>query len=93
MRACTVPDMDTTTAAGHPTRTERMIELRAKLAAHEQVWQELRAQSRALAIELITVEQISMLRTAELSGHHRATIKTWLDIHNAEVRGQQREKG
>lgn len=75
------------------SRTEQMAELRAKLAAHEQTWKELRAQSRALTVELITVEGLSMLRASELSGHHRSTVKTWLDIHNAEVRGQQREKG
>jgi metal-responsive CopG/Arc/MetJ family transcriptional regulator len=62
------------------------------LAEHEREWQNMRAQSRALSMALITQHGYSMNAVAQLSGHHRATIKIWLDIHNAETKKGRRNE-
>lgn len=55
-------------------------------------WKDLRALSRKITLELITEHGISVAKAAKLSGHSRVTIKTWLDVLNAEEKGRQSQK-
>lgn len=50
-----------------------------------------RAHSRKLTLELITEHGVSVAKAAQLSGHHRATIKIWLDLWNAEHKWDVKE--
>jgi hypothetical protein len=70
-------------------RLEALRETRAKCEALEREWKHWRNQSRILSLELISEDKLSMQRVAQLSGHHRATIKVWLDVYNAEMRGRK----
>jgi hypothetical protein len=65
---------------------------RISLAQQEEEWKDGRAHSRALALELITEHGYSVSRTSELTGHHRNTLKIWLDIWNAEHRALKNAK-
>jgi hypothetical protein len=67
-----------------------LAETRGTLEAIEERWKIYRQTSRDLTVALVTQYGYSVARAAQLSGHHRATIKIWLDIHNAEVKGARR---
>jgi hypothetical protein len=62
---------------------EALASKRQQLAVHEAQWKEMRQQSRDLTLRLITEYGESINRAAYLSGHHRATVTTWLQIYNA----------
>lgn len=62
-----------------------------KLEVIEREWNDWRAQSRTLTIELITKFGYSTNLAAKLSGHHRNTIKAWLDVYNADERVRRAE--
>lgn len=57
----------------------------------EAEWKTMRQQSRETTIALITECGISVAQASTLSGHHRNTITTWLQIHNAENSAKLRE--
>jgi hypothetical protein len=59
-------------------------DVRDVLAAIELSWKDYRAQSRELTVRLVTEHRYSVAEASRLSGHHRTTISTWLDIYNAE---------
>lgn len=63
---------------------------RQQLAEHEAQWKEMRQQSRDLTLRLITEYGESINRASYLSGHHRATVTTWLKIWNAEHKAAKR---
>lgn len=63
---------------------QALQETRQKLAAIESEWKSLREESRRLTVELITQHGYSVANAARLSGHHRTTITTWLQVWNAE---------
>jgi len=67
-----------------------MAETRGTLAAIEERWKIYRQQSRDITVRLVTEHGYSAAKAAELSGHHRTTIKIWLDLHNAEVKAGKR---
>jgi hypothetical protein len=65
---------------------------RQQLAEIEQQWKEMRGQSRELTIRLVTQHSLSISKAADVSGHHRSTIKAWLDVWNAEQRILKKSK-
>lgn len=69
---------------------EALAAKRQALEVHEAQWKEMRQQSRDLTLRLITEYGESINRASYLSGHHRATVTTWLKIHNAEIKGARR---
>jgi hypothetical protein len=71
-------------------RLQALKETREKCESLEREWKHWRNQSRILSLELIDVDRISAARVAQLSGHHRNTLKVWLDLYNAEKRAQKR---
>jgi hypothetical protein len=68
----------------------RQALLNVSVSQVEKEWKELRAQSRKNTLELITELGVSVARAHQITGHHRATITTWLQIHNAEKKSAQR---
>lgn len=60
------------------------ILINASLAKIEDEFKFWRAASRKNVLEMITEQGVSVARAALLSGHHRATITVWLQVHNAE---------
>jgi hypothetical protein len=78
---------------GEPDRLQALSETNQKLAAIEREWKHWRLQSKTLTLELITMHGYSVSKAAQLSGHHRNTIKIWLTIHNAETKSAQRPAG
>jgi transposase-like protein len=76
--------MDTNEEWGVEDRLQALQETRAKLESIEREWKHWREQSRTLAIELIAIDRLSVAKVAGLSGHHRNTLKVWLDLWNAE---------
>jgi hypothetical protein len=73
-------------------RLQALAETRSKLAAIEREWKHWRDQSKTLVIELITEDGLSVLKASELSGHHRNSIKIWLDLWNAEKNAARPKK-
>jgi len=69
---------------------EALAHNRQQLADLEREWKKMREHSKTLCLALITKHGLSMSRVALLSGHHRNTMKIWLDIHNAEIKSAQR---
>jgi hypothetical protein len=69
-------------------RLDALQETRTALEAAEREWKHLRQQSRTLALELITIDKLSVSQVSQLSGHHRATLTVWLQVHNAEIKGR-----
>jgi hypothetical protein len=61
---------------------------RQQLADIEQLWKELREHSRNLSIRLIAEEGFSYSKVAKISGHHRNTLKAWMDVWNAEQKNR-----
>jgi hypothetical protein len=59
---------------------------RQQLADHEAEWKNLRQHSKDLTLRLITKHGYSVMAAAHESGHHRNTIKVWLDLYNAETK-------
>lgn len=57
----------------------------------EAEWKVMRQQSRETTIALIAEAGLSVAEASRLSGHHRNTITTWLQIHNAENSKKLRE--
>jgi len=72
-------------------RLDALQNTRAKLEAIEREWKHWRMQSRTLALELITRDGFSVAKVAMLSGHHRNTLKVWLDLHNAEQKNARKQ--
>jgi hypothetical protein len=81
-----------------PTTQEELLEaaiarqalLNVSVAQVEKEWKDLRAQSRENTIHLITECGMSVAGANRITGHHRATIKVWLDVHNAEKKAALR---
>lgn len=65
---------------------EKQFLLNISLEQAEKDWKNLREESRRNALLLITEHGISLARTSAITGHHRNTLKIWLDIHNAETK-------
>jgi len=61
-----------------------VAETRGKLEATEQYWKRLRAESRALALQLIIDHGYSLNKTSLLTGHERATLKVWVESARVE---------
>lgn len=74
-------------------RLQALKETRQKLAEIEREFKHWRDQSRTLTIELVTKEGFSVARASQLSGHHRNTIKVWLDVWNAEHKSAANTNG
>jgi hypothetical protein len=72
-------------------REQALRETRHQLEVIEREWKHWREQSKTLTIQLITLDGLSVLKAAGLSGHHRNTIKVWLDLHNAEQKAGQKK--
>jgi DNA invertase Pin-like site-specific DNA recombinase len=68
----------------------RQALLNVSIAQVEKEWKELRAQSRQNTLDLITQLGVSVAATSRITGHTRATITTWLQVHNAEMKSAQR---
>lgn len=64
--------------------------LNVSLAQIEKDWKNLRAESRKNTLELITACGMSVAGASRITGHTRATITTWLQVHNAENKSAQR---
>lgn len=60
--------------------------LNVSLEQIERDWKSLREESRKNALLLLTEHGISLARTSSITGHHRNTLKIWLDLHNAETK-------
>lgn len=85
--------MTNTEQWGEADRLQALTETKQKLEVIEREWKHWRAQSRTLTMELITLHGYSMNVAAQISGHHRNTIKVWLDLYNAENKAAQRPAG
>lgn len=83
--------MDTEENWNVDDRLQALQETKQKLAVMEREWKTWRDQSKTLSIELITIEGLSVSKVAQLSGHHRNTLKVWLDIYNAEHKSGQKK--
>lgn len=57
----------------------KLLDTRAKLAAVEDRWKELRAESRRFSLLLLEDHGYSVNKVSLLSGHHRNTLQVWLD--------------
>lgn len=75
---------------GQEDRVQALQETRQKLEAIEREWKHWRMQSRTLTLELVTMHGFSVAKASQISGHHRATITAWLQVHNAEQRGRKK---
>jgi hypothetical protein len=75
---------------GESDRLQALKETIQKTEALEREWKHWRAQSKTLTIELITLHGYTVSKAATMSGHHRNTIKVWLDLYNAENKQAQR---
>lgn len=67
---------------------EKQFLLNISLEQAEKDWKNLREESRKNALLLLTEHGISLARTSAITGHHRNTLKIWLDVYNAERKGQ-----
>jgi len=70
----------------------RLALWKAQLDEIEQQWKVLRAQARAELLDAITEHGISVAKASRITGHHRQTIKIWLDIYNAEHKNAAKQK-
>ena len=61
-----------------------VAETRGKLDATETYWKALRRESRSLALTLILDYGYSVDKTHRLTGHHRNTLKVWVDREERE---------
>jgi hypothetical protein len=73
-------------------RLQALAETRQLLEAVERERQHLWNQSRAISMELITEDRLSVAKVAMLSGHHRNTLGVWLDVWNAEHKSAGKKK-
>jgi DNA-binding NtrC family response regulator len=55
-----------------------------RMAEMEESYKVTRAAERALLLQAITQEGMSVAAAAKMSGHNRKTITVWLQIYNAE---------
>jgi len=63
---------------------------RDRLAEIEDNWKITRQGARLTLLKAITEEGLSVATAAAESGHHRQTIKHWLDVYNAEQKLSQK---
>lgn len=56
-----------------------VAETRGKLDATEDYWKRLRQESKSLALQLVFDHGYSVNKTALVTGHHRNTIKVWIE--------------
>lgn len=73
-------------------RLQALKETREKLAVIEREWKHWRDQSKSITLELVIEDGLSVAKAAELSGHHRNSIKVWLDLWNAEQNVARKSK-
>lgn len=76
--------MSTQDEWGKEDRLQALAETLQKIEVIEREWKHWRAQSRTLSLELVTIDKLPVAEVSRLSGHHRNTLKVWLQIHNAE---------
>lgn len=71
---------------------QRLAQVRLVREEREASLKMARDLSRQIVLEAITEEGISVAKASEISGHNRATVTTWLQIHNAEKKGRAEGK-
>jgi len=55
-----------------------VAETRGKYEAAEARWKQLRAESRALTVQLVCDHGFSMAKASRLTGHHVNVIRVWV---------------
>lgn len=69
--------------ADEATTLQNALDTRAQLADIEARWKQLRDDSRRLAVALMFDHGYSISRTSTITGHHRQTLRSWVEVEDA----------